>query len=234
MKPWVNKCCKFTVLSVALPLACVSATQAAIELNFETPSLPSVGNEQLLNYYNGGTDQYGNTGPNYGISFGTDALALGQYPAAPGSNTGNEPDGGNALIFLTGTGDLMNVAAGFTTGFSFYYDCPANLTGSINVYSGINGTGTLLASLTLPGTSVNSTEPFFGNWTPIGVAFSGTAESVDFSGTANEIAFSDVTLDSSTPILNPVPEPTTVLSGALLMLPLGWSALRKIRANRAA
>ena len=39
----------------------------------------------------------------------------------------------------------MNVAAGFSTGFSFYYAAPFD-TGSVTVWSGLNGTGTLLAT----------------------------------------------------------------------------------------
>jgi hypothetical protein len=192
-KKWVT--CLFSV-------ACATSVHA-VSLDFTLPTADlnaGGGNAEILNYYDGGTDQFGGTGPNYGISFGTDALALGQYAQYPGySNTGNEPGGGNALFFLNGTEDVMNIAAGFTKGFSFYYDCPSYLSGSIQVWSGLNNTGTLLASLTLPGTSLNSTEPFFGNWTPIGVTFSGVAESVDFAGTANEITFADVTLGSGVP-----------------------------------
>jgi hypothetical protein len=183
-------------------VACATSVHA-VSLDFTLPTADLTaggGDAEILNYYNGGTDQYGGTGPNYGISFGTEALALGQYAQYPGfSNTGNEPGGGNALFFLNGTGDVMNIAKGFTTGFSFYYDCPSDLSGSIQVWSGLNNTGTLLASLTLPGTSINSTEPLYGNWTPIGVTFSGVAESVDFAGTANRIAFADVTLGSGAP-----------------------------------
>jgi hypothetical protein len=191
-KKWVV--CLFSVV-------CATSVHA-VSLDFTLPTADLTaggGDAKILDYYNGGTDQYGGTGPNYGISFGSDALALGHSGQYPFSNTGNEPGGGNALFFLTGTEDVMNIAAGFNTGFSFYYDCPSNLSGSIQVWSGLNNTGTLLASLTLPGTSINSTEPFFGNWTPIGVTFSGIARSVDFAGTANEITFADVTLGSGSP-----------------------------------
>jgi hypothetical protein len=215
-------------LSVALPLACLSSAHAQ-SLNFELPSLPSGGGngyEQILNYYNGGADQYGDVGPNYGIVFGSDALALGQYPAAPNSNVGNEPGGGNALFFLSGSGDIMNVAAGFNTGFSFYYS--AADSGSITVWSGQNGTGTELASLALPAYGNQyPTEPYYDGWAPIGVTFSGTAESVVFSGTANYIDFTDVTLNSGTPA--GVPETTGMnicMLTALALAGAGW-AFRK-------
>jgi hypothetical protein len=226
---------KLVALSVALPLASLSHTQAApVSLDFALPDVNAGGTayEEILDYYNGGTDQYGSSGANYGISFTSTALALGQYALYPTlSNTGNEPGGGNGMIFLSGSADVMNVAAGFNTGFSFYY--AAAFAGSISVYSGLNGTGTLLATLTLPAVGVQDvTEPYYGleGWTPIGVSFSGTAESVDFSGTANYIAFADVTLNSSTPIIGSgVPETTginiCVLAG-LVLAGAGW-AFRK-------
>jgi hypothetical protein len=232
MKTAMHNQLKLAAIVAVLPLALSSVQGSPISLDFSLPSLPSGGGngyEQILNYYNGGTDQYGDTGPNYGISFGSAALALGQYPLAPGSNTGDEPGGGNALFFLnSGSSAIMNVAGGFTTGFSFYY-C-AYLPGTINVYSGVNDTGTLLASLTLPAVGVQTTigEPYFGRegWTPIGVSFSGTAESVDFGGTANEITFADVTFGSATPMIgNNVPDntgPTIYLFAALGLAGMVW------------
>ena len=204
-----------------------------IVLDFDLPSLPSGGGngyEEILNYYDGGTDQYGDVGPSDGITFSDTALALGQYPDAPNSNTGNEPGGGNGLIFLSGTEATMNVPVGFTTGFSFYYDAPSDDSGSINVWSGPNDTGTLLATLDLPGTSTNSDEPYYANWTPIGVTFSGTAESVDFAGTENYIAFADVTLNSGTPS-EAAPEPST---WALLVGGIGLLAFVRLRRARKA
>ena len=44
----------------------------------------------------------------------------------------------------------MNVAGGFTTGFSFFYADQVGFTGNVTVYSGANGTGSVLASLSLP------------------------------------------------------------------------------------
>ena len=222
---------KVVALSAVLPLTALSSAHAAVSLDFTMPSLPAAGYEAIQNYYNGGANQLGDVGPNYGITFGSDALALGQYPLAPSSNTGNEPGGGNALFFLGGS-DVMNVAAGFTGGFSFYYDCPANLSGSINVYSGVNDTGILLATLALPGTSINGTEPFFGNWTPIGVSFAGTAESVDFGGTANEITFADVTLGSVNPqIGNGAPDSTGW--SLYLMAALGLAGAARVSRKQA-
>jgi hypothetical protein len=111
----------------------------------------------------------------------------------------------------------MNVAAGFDTGFSFFYAAPF-FSGSVDVYDGLNGTGTLLASLFLPINGAGSGDPNgqYSNWTPIGVAFSGTAKSVNFGGTANYIVFDNITLGSETPGTGDVPEASTLLIWSVL------------------
>lgn len=117
----------------------------------------------------------------------------------------------------------MNVAAGFTTGFSFYYADQVGFTGSVSVYSGQDGTGSLLSSLSLP-----STPNPYNVWAPIGVSFGGTAESVVFSGSANYIAFDNVTLGSTTPGVV-VPEPSSFAIAGLGGLGLVGYALRRRR-----
>ena len=163
--------------------------------------------EQILNYYNGGFGGSGTgPGPSYGVVFGPDALAL---PNGSGSNVENEPLGATgSMIFLSGSGDIMDVAAGFTTGFSFYYAAPY-YTGSVTVYDGLDGTGSVLATLNLAENgSYCDGILAYTCWSEVGVSFAGTAMSVDFSGTANYIAFSDVTLGSPQV---PTPEPSAFL-----------------------
>jgi hypothetical protein len=114
------------------------------------------------------------------------------------------------LFFLSGTDTYVDVPAGFDTGFSFNYTA-VNVGGTVSVWSGLDGTGTELASLTLP-TTPSTCDPSYSAgfcpFVPIGVTFSGTAQSIDFNGVANQIVFDDVTFGSDTP--GPVPEPASL------------------------
>ena len=213
---------KMVVLSSVLG---VMAQASTIALTFEGLR----NGEEVLNYYNGGFGSDGSgPGPNYGITFNSDAQAFTQDEVGGSGNESGLPSPVTSLIFLNGSAATMNVPAGFTTGFSFYYSAIAD-PGTINVWSGLNDTGTLLATLTLPvtpsevGSNPQCTmadEPFCPFF-PFGVSFSGTAMSVDFGGTVNEIAFDNITLGSSVPVGN-APEPITfgltAVGCALLMV----------------
>ncbi len=195
--------------------------------------------EEVLNYYNGGTGSLGSgPGTNYGIAFSANSLAVIQNNAGGSGNTGGEPSPPTALFFLSGAADTMDVAAGFTTGFSFYYSAVSS-GGTINVYSGLDGTGTILATLTLPTTpndgggctglgAGSNPGANFCPFEPFGVTFSGTALSVDFGGTANQIAFDNITLGAAVPI-GSTPEPASLflLGGGLAALGLGHYRRRK-------
>jgi hypothetical protein len=201
----------------------------ALAGNVITLTFEGLQNEEAVDsYYDGGTGGNGSgPGPNYGITFTSDSLALtsGNFEGAPSMPT--------ILFFESGAGDTMDVAAGFTTGFSFYYSAPV-YAGDVLVYSGLDGTGTLLATVTLPLTPDGSTYtgggcpggPDYCPFEPAGVSFAGTAQSAVFSGVANFIGFDNITLGASTPTGSSapsgVPEPATV---ALLGGGLGLVAL---------
>ena len=176
----------------------------AIVLNFE-----GLGDQdQILQYYNGGLSAAGyGPGPNYGIYFGGSTLSIIDGDDGGSGNFANEPSPKTVMFFLTGGGATMNLPAGFTTGFSFYYTSSAN--GTVYVYDGVDGTGNLLASAPFTGMPLGTVggDPTgdFDLWVPFGVAFSGTAKSVTFSGVENQCGFDDVTFGSVTPGPDEVP-----------------------------
>jgi len=219
---------KRTVLLLVslLVLSVVSATAGTTVLTFEGLQ----DEEAILNYYNGGFGGNGSgPGPNYGITFGADSLAIISGANGGSGNFSGAPSMPTIAFFLSGAGDVMDVPAGFDTGFSFYYSA-INDSGTVNVYSGLDGTGSLLASIYLPvtpsGGSPECTYGAFCPWFPIGVSFAGTAESAVFTGTANQIGFDNITLGASTPV--GAPEPTTLaLLGSGLLGLLGMNRRRK-------
>ncbi|PZO91561.1 MAG: PEP-CTERM sorting domain-containing protein [Sphingomonas sanxanigenens] len=200
----------FTLLATAVAaIASAPASADVVTLTFE-----GVGDQVAVNdFYNGGTDGAGNSGANYGINFSRTSLALIDIDAGGSGNFANEPSPSTVLFFLSGGAATMNVAAGFTTGFSFYYAGNSTNAGSVKVYDGLNGTGNVLATLALtPNGGQCSGDPNgfpFCNFTAFGVTFDGVAKSVDFGGVANQIAFDNVTLGAATPGNGGVPEPAT-------------------------
>jgi hypothetical protein len=176
--------------AVAVGITATGASATSVTLDFTLPAT-----EEVTNYYSGGTDQNGATGPNYGISFSPAIIA----EVGGDADSGAPPGGGN-LIYLGAIGsglDTMNVAGGFTDSFSLYYDGYDRGSGVINIWSGLNDTGSLLASLTVPGGQY---------WTFTSTTFSGVAESVDFSNTVRT-AFADITLGNVAPVAS-VPDHT--------------------------
>jgi hypothetical protein len=180
----------------ALAVLALAAGPSVAKAGVVTLTFEGLGDEEPIdNYYNGGFGGFGSgPGPNYGITFGGDSLALIASSAGGSGNFSGNPSGDTVAFFLSGPGDVMDVAAGFTTGFSFFYADQVGFTGSVQVYSGLDGTGALLGAFTLPPTPSPYTV-----WVPVGVGFAGTAESVIFGGSANYIGFDNITLGASVP-----------------------------------
>ena len=200
-------------LAIGLALATSSAAVAGptIVLNFD--ALKSSVNESPLTYYAGGSGSAGTTGgPNYGVIFSSNTLTGCTQPnACANVNSAGNPSGSNVIFFQSGGASTMDVTGGFDTGFSFFYTAPF-FSGSVNVWSGLDSTGTLLATLLLPTTANGANTPgCFGTnfcpYVPFGVTFSGFAHSVNFGGSNDQIGFDDITLGSAT--AGGVPEPAT-------------------------
>jgi hypothetical protein len=89
----------------------------------------------------------------------------------------------------------MDVAGGIDGIFSFYYESPSSSSGSVTLWSGLNGTGTLLNTINLPADS---------GFNPVS-AFGDNAKSAVFSGTAVE--FGEIS-NGLSPV---IPEPSSLL-----------------------
>jgi len=175
-----------------------NANRNVIVLDFE-----GLGNSDAVSqFYNGGLSGLGfGPGPNHGVYFGGTTLALIDTDAGGTGNFANEPSPNTIMFFLSGGGAVMNVPAGFTTGFSFYYTSVGTTT--VYVYDGLDGTGNLLGSTSFPPNyNLNCTgDPTgaFCHWDAVGVAFAGTAKSISFTGSEDQTGFDDVTFGSITP-----------------------------------
>jgi hypothetical protein len=200
---------KVVILVTAVVLlfcgAPVKADDPPVVLTFE-----GIGDDVAIgNFYNGGA------GGSLGVSFGPSALALVSTLSGGSGNFSNAPSGNTAAFFLTAPDAFMDVAGGFSSGFSLFYSAPF-VPATVTVWSGLDGTGTLLGTLSLPVNSASCPPiPASCLWSPVGLSFAGTAESVDFSGSAGEVVFDNVTLGSATPggtgPTTPTPEPATLL-----------------------
>jgi hypothetical protein len=167
--------------------------------------LNAIGLEHPQNFYTGGFGSLGSgPGPNYGITFSSGLYICAAAPAS-GCSTALVP-AGNPLI-PGGGPSIMNVTDGFTTELSFFYSSEYGAT--VYVYSGLDATGSILATLDLPGNSAFGSVACFGAfycpYAPVGIAFAGTAYSVDFARFTGDLAVADINVP------DPVPEPPTLL-----------------------
>jgi hypothetical protein len=183
--------------------------------------------EQVENFYNGGLGSLGSgPGPAFGATFSANAFVLTDSkhysgePSAPAVMLlGNNSVPGGQQIAAT-----MNVAGGFVSDFSFFYGS-IEAPQSVQIFSGLNGLGTLLGSVTLmmtPGSSSDATNPqAVFTALPVDVPFAGTAHSVVFTGGNQQIVFDDIQFTAV------VPEPRS-----LVLLAIGVALLLALCGRR--
>lgn len=110
----------------------------------------------------------------------------------------------------------MNVVNGFVDTLAFY-DSAVVSTGVVSVYSGLDGSGHLLASLTLPRIEAGCGIVVARCWASTSLDFTGIAQSAVFSIGGSRITFDDVTINLYTPAAT-VPEPAAFGSSGLGVL----------------
>jgi hypothetical protein len=191
-----------TLLAIGLLVTPITATSAMVTMTFE-----GVGNNSVV----GGFYDTGGAGPNYGVTFSSDGLALvdSDVPGGTG-NFENEPS--PSTIMVTSSFVTLNRPTGFDTQVSFWQ--AGFLGGSVEVYAGTNGTGTLLGSDSIlsPSQTSCSSSNVVCNWSLVSLLFSGTAQSVKFIvNSGGQLGLDNISLGAA-----PVPLPAAawlLLSG---------------------
>ena len=171
--------------------ATTPALAGVINIDFETaPSFGSIGN-----LYAG-----------LGVTFRPDALGLQNDALGPYFSNAPSPLG---VMFAAGPDSAMNVAGGFIE-ISLFFSSSEAINDAVQVWSGLNGTGNLLASLSLANNAQagGCTDSAYCNFSQTGTNKLGAlAYSVTFASAANNVvAFDNVNL---------VPEPASTLLVAL-------------------
>jgi hypothetical protein len=166
-------------------------------------------------FYNGGADSAGATGPALGVSFGGDALALQNDVLGPYFSNAPSALGVMAPV---GADAAMNVAAGFSA-IGFFYSSSDAVKGGVQAWSGLNGTGTLLGSFDLLSNAQagGCSDSAFCHFDLLGGTFAASAHSLTFGSAAGFAAFDNVSI-------TPVPEPSTYA-----LMALGLAALMVVR-----
>lgn len=95
----------------------------------------------------------------------------------------------------------MDVAAGFRGGFSFYYESMSGQPGSLLLYAGLDGTGSLVGELTLPVPA--------GGFVAAGLEQLVSFESAVFEG--NGLVFDNITFAPGGELVLPEPSSITLL-----------------------
>jgi PEP-CTERM motif-containing protein len=179
--------------------------------------------ESIADFYNGGSGGLG-SGPGYafGITFSPNTLALIDSDAGGTGLFANEPSSRTVFTY-TGSSAILNMAGGFTD-VTLRYASSINGPFSLEVFTGLDGSGTklLTAGLASLGYSLQGdpTGREFGVWTSFQSLLSGeeTARSIVISG-PGQIMIDNVTL-------TPVPEPSSILLLGLGLVALAWARRR--------
>lgn len=212
----------FKAATLLLGIGCW-AVMGPVSADSRLLTFEGVGDDaQVLNFYNGGTDSQGHSGPNYGIAFSPSAGASISFFTGGGKGNFTNAPSGVTVVGITSNGFSMDVAQGFADQLSFFYSSYTNA--ATTVYTGLDGTGDILTTISLAanhnvGCDAGPSNAAC-NWDPIALTFDGVAKSVVFNGTNSETGFDNIAI-------SPVPEP-----GVIAMLGCGLGVLLSVAKRR--
>lgn len=234
----MKKALTLALVSAAL----LSATPAQSQtINFEGIGIgyPFADAVSILGFYNGGTSSVGTSGPNYGIQFSDDAVAVClnslviRCGAASRDGIGDPNSRTGAMVFAGSDLTVMNRVLGFTNAVTFQYVASSD-GGTAWAWSGLNGTGMLLGSVNLPESPNIGSDSclldyaaFFCPFSPLTLNFQGTARSIVFTGVSNQAAIDDISFQVAV-----VPEPSTVALLGIGLATLGVVGTRRKKSNQ--
>ncbi|MEO7833447.1 MAG: hypothetical protein ABIS05_27015 [Roseateles sp.] len=148
---------------------------------------------------------------------GCTALLLGKQPGGAASPTASF---------------TLNFAAGFIGGSSLNYAGLPRTTGSISLFSDLDGIGKLAAfdvkDLQLSGCSV---DPAFSlcDWNNLVLGFSGVARSMVITGTDQALMLDDLSLKQAATAPGSLPEPASLVLAFSALGALAWARKRAAR-----
>ncbi len=200
-----------SLLAAAAAFSCLLASTAgaAVVMDFTGVNTGSNPATPIGGFYDGGVSGDGASGPNLGAEFGGNAIVVNDYNGCcePDSKEGKK---GVMTIAPNQFGDritFMNFAAGFDHAFAFDYS--AYCATFVEITSGLDGTGDILAHVqlfpdTIPAICGPDATGFYCNWLSTSVSFQGTAHSV-FLALGGNGGFDRLTLGST--VAGGLPEP---------------------------
>ena len=154
--------------------------------------------EFIDGFYDNGKGSLGSgPGPILGLQFTANAQIIVSASKGGSGNFINNPGGEPVMFFQTGNPVTITATNGVNTAVWFYYS--ALQTGSATVYSGPNGTGNILASVTLPPNNSGCNTYKLCVWTTVAVPLNTNAGSISFAGVPDYLAIGPIHLGSAIP-----------------------------------
>ncbi|MDP1902474.1 MAG: PEP-CTERM sorting domain-containing protein [Rubrivivax sp.] len=185
---------KLLSTAVLALFAAAPAFAGTITIDFEAaPSFASVGSTYAASGVNFGGAVQGLANDSFTTYFTNAPSPVGVMFVAPGG---------------TAADASMNVDGDFY-GLSFYYSSADASTDAVQVWSGTDGTGNLLASFSLvANATLGCTDSAYCHWDQLSASFGSAARSVTFADSTAAAAFDNIGV---------IPEPSSVLLAGLAL-----------------